>query len=54
MINGIKATSRGISGQTSDKIVTKTSNNGRVCWFSQNETTILVLQNVQFEFRQVQ
>ena len=25
----------------------------RVCLLSQNETTILVLQNVQFEFRQV-
>ena len=29
----------------------KTSNRGRVCLFSQNETAILVLKNVQFEFR---
>ena len=26
---------------------------GRVCSFAQNETTILVLKNVHFEFRQV-
>ena len=29
------------------------SNRGQVCLFSQNEMTILVLQNAQFEFRQV-
>ena len=51
---GLKQRHVVFQGQTSDKIVTKTSNNGRVWWFSQNETTILVLQNVQFEFRQVQ
>ena len=28
-------------------------NRGQVCLFSQNEMTILVLQNTQFEFRQV-
>ena len=28
-------------------------NRGQVCLFSQNEMTILVLQNAQFEFRQV-
>ena len=30
-----------------------TSNRRRVCLFYQNEKTILVMQNVQLEFRQV-
>ena len=51
-IDGIQAMSRGISG-TVIKLA-NTSNRGRVYLFSQNEKTfILVLQNVQFEFRQV-
>ena len=40
-IGGIKAMSRGFSG----------GQTGRVCLFSQNETTISFLKNVQFEFR---
>ena len=45
-VHGIKAMSRGdLVGQTSDR--------GGVCLFSQKETTILVVQNVQFKFRQV-
>ena len=44
--------SRGISGKVIK--LGNTSNRGRVYLFSQNEKTfILVLQNVQFEFRQV-
>ena len=30
-----------------------TSNRGRVCLFSENETTTFNLQNAKFEFRQV-
>ena len=51
-IAGIKAMSHGISG---DRQVIKfaiTRNRRRIWLFSWNETTTLVMQNLQFEFRQ--
>ena len=42
-----------ISGGKQVKEFANTSNRGRVCLFYRNETTILVLQFVRFEFRQV-
>ena len=44
--------SRGISAGKQGIKDANTSKCGRVCLFSQNKTTILVMQNVQFEFRQ--
>ena len=44
---------RGISGGKQVIKIADTSNHGRVCLFSQNESTIFVVQNVQFEFSQV-
>ena len=56
-IDGRKGKSRGVSGCKQVKnIVNCTSRHGRVCLFSQNETKIyhlIVMQNVQFELRQV-
>ena len=57
MIPVILARSLGLMGQChvvfrGQKLVNRI-NSGRVCSFAQNETTILVLKNVQFEFRQV-
>jgi len=56
-IDGRKAKSRGVSGgKQVKKIVNCASRHGRVCLFSQNETKIyylIVMQNVQFELRQV-
>ena len=45
--------SRGISGGKQGIKDANTSKCGRVCLFSQNKTTIQVMQNVQFEFRQL-
>ena len=50
-VDGIKAMSRGISGGKQVKKFANRNNRGRVCLFCQNGTTILLLQNVQFEFR---
>ena len=47
-VDGIKATSRAFSGDKQK--FAGTSNGGRVCLFFQNETTILVMQNVQIRF----
>ena len=44
--------SRGISAGKQGTKEANTSKCDRVCLFSQNKTTILVMQNVQFEFRQ--
>ena len=52
-IDGIKAMSRDISGAKQAMKFSNTSNRRRVCLFYQNEKTILGMQNVQFEFRQV-
>ena len=52
-IDGIKAITSDISGGKQATTFGNTSNRRRVCLFYQNEKTILVLQNVQFEFRQV-
>ena len=49
--DGIEAMSRGISGGKQVKKFANRINRGRVCLFFQNGTTILLLQNVQFEFR---
>ena len=47
-VDGIKATfACFLRGQTE---FAGTGNGGRVCLFSQNETTILVMQNVQISF----
>ena len=43
--------SRGISGGKQVKKIANRINRGPVCLFCQNGTTILLLQNVQFEFR---
>ena len=48
MVDGINATSRVFSGDKQK--FAGTSNGGRVGLFSQNETTILVMQNVQINF----
>ena len=48
-----KAMSRGISGAKKVLKFSDASNRGPVCLFSQNDSTILGLKNVQFEFRQV-
>ena len=45
--------SRGIAGGKQVIKFANASNRGRVCLFSQIDTTILDLQNVQFEIRQV-
>ena len=45
--------SRGISGGKQVIKIADTSNHGRVCLLSQNESTIFLVQNVQFEFSQV-
>ena len=50
-IDGVKAMSCG-GGKQVIKFA-NTSNRGRVCLFSQKETTILGLKNVQFELPQV-
>ena len=47
-VDGIKATSRAFSGDKQK--FAGTSNGGRVSLFFQNETTILVMQNVQIRF----
>ena len=52
-IDGIKAMSRDFSGEKQAMKFGNTSNRRRVCLFYQNEKTILIMQNVQFEFRQV-
>ena len=50
----MKAVSRGISGgKQVMKLTGNTSNRGRVFLFSQNETTMLFMQNLQFEFLEV-
>ena len=45
--------SRGISEGNYIVKFANTSNRGRVCLFSQNETTILIMQNVQMMFCQL-
>ena len=50
-VDGIQAMSRGISGGKQVKKIANRINRRRVCLFCQNGTTILLLQNVQFEFR---
>ena len=50
-VDWIEAMSRGISGSKQVKKIANRVNRGRVCLFCQNGTTILLLQNVQFEFR---
>ena len=52
-INGISAITSDISGGKQAMKFGNTSNHRRVCLFHQNEKTISVMQNVQFEFRQV-
>ena len=50
----MKAVSHGISGgKQVMKLTGNTSNRGRVCLFFQNETTMLFMQNLQFEFLEV-
>ena len=43
--------SRGLSGGKQVMTFANTSNPNRICLFSQKETTILDLKNVQFDFR---
>ena len=52
-IDGIKALACGIPGTNKRIKFVTTSDRGLICLFSQNDTTILVFQNVQFEFWQV-
>ena len=49
-IDGIKAMACGIPGTNKRIKFANTSDRGLVGVFSQNDTTILVFQNVQFEF----
>ena len=51
--DGMKPGNVASSGGKQMKEFANTSNRGRVCLFYRKETTILVLQFVQFEFRQV-
>ena len=46
-IDKIKAMTRGIPGGKQVIIFANTNNRGGICLFSQNEVTILVLQNAQ-------
>ena len=52
-IDGIKVMPPGISGGKQCDKFANTCNHGRVCLFSQNETMMLVMQNVQLKLRQV-
>ena len=52
-IDGVKAMSRGHLGGKQVIKFANTSNRGRVCLFSQKDTTILDMKNLQFELRQV-
>ena len=52
-IDGIKIVSRGISGGKQGLKFAYTSNQSQFCSLFQNKNTILVLQNVWFEFPQV-
>ena len=56
-IDGIKKKARGISGgkNSNNKIpgikFADTSNRGQVCLFSKQDDGLIVMQNVQFDFR---
>lgn len=51
-IDGMKKKARGISGGKNSKITfADTSNRGQVCLFSKRDDGLIVMQNVQFDFR---
>ena len=50
-IDGIKAMSSGISGSKQAIKFANTRNSGQVTSYSQNEMTILVIEDVQFKFQ---
>lgn len=52
-IDGLKAMSHGNSGGKQVINLANMSNGSQFCVFSQDKTTILVMQNVQFELQHV-